>query len=266
MSDIEKIKEIRNRTGIGIADCKRALIASEWDVDAAIEYIRKESAIKAGKKADRTASEGRVFASISDDKKTAAIIEVNAETDFAAKSDRFEDFLENVAATTLSHGEKSIEMHEKARQELIQAIGENINIRRVRKINTDDGFFTAYVHSNGKLGCIVEMNADAGDDVAKDMALHITAMAPMVVSIEDLPAEAVEKERAILTEQAIASGKPEKIVDQIVSGRMRNFHAEACLIEQGFVKEPKTPVKKLLADASAVCSSFVRFQVGEDLG
>ena len=238
MSDVAKLKEVRERTGIGFGDCKKALIEADWDVEKALVVIREQSAVKAAKKSDRTAAEGSLAIRLSDDQKSGAIVEVNIETDFAARNERFQEFCETVVETVLDQGSDALDSLEQMRQELVHTIGENISIRRAERFTTIDGVIVGYVHTNGTVGALVEM--ESGDtDVGGDIAMHVTAMNPMVVSEDQLPADILEKERAILTQQALETGKPDNIVEKIVEGRLRAFQQEACLIHQNFVMDPK---------------------------
>ena len=266
MSDIAKIKEIRERTGIGFGDCKKALAACEWDVEKAIDHIRKQSAVKAAKKADRTAAEGRLAIKIAEDGKSGAIVEINVETDFAARNERFGTFCDTVVNTVLQEGPDSLASLDGLRKELVQTIGENVTLRRADRfaVNSDDGFVSSYLHTNGVVGTLVEMSS--GDEqTARDVAMHVTASEPLVVSAEDLPESVVEKEREILLEQARDSGKPENIIEKMVEGRLRKFRAESCLSEQPFVKDPEQKVGAVLKSRNAACERFVRYQVGEGI-
>ena len=264
MADIAKIKEIRERTGIGFGDCKKALEASDWDVEAAIDFIRKQSAVKAAKKSDRTAAEGRLAIKIAEDGKSGSIAEINVETDFAARNERFTDFCDIVADAVLRDGPEALKALDGKREELVHSIGENISLRRADRFVADEGFVTSYLHTNGTVGALVEMSQ--GDaETGLDVAMHVTASEPLVVKADDLPSSVVEKERAILIEQAKESGKPDNIVEKMVEGRLRKFQAESCLLEQPFVKDPEQKVAKILAQRKSACSRFVRYQVGEGI-
>ncbi|MCY3860162.1 MAG: translation elongation factor Ts [Gammaproteobacteria bacterium] len=266
MSDIAKIKEIRERTGIGFGDCKKALAACDWDVEKAIDHIRKQSAVKAAKKADRTAAEGRLAIKIAEDGKSGAIVEINVETDFAARNERFGAFCDTVVDTVLQDGPASLDALDGLRKELVQTIGENVTLRRADRFasSSDDGFVSSYLHTNGVVGTLVEMSR--GDEqTARDVAMHVTASEPLVVSAEDLPESVVAKEREILLEQARDSGKPESIIEKMVEGRLRKFRAESCLSEQPFVKDPEQKVGAVLKSRNAACERFVRYQVGEGI-
>ncbi len=266
MSDIAKIKEIRERTGIGFGDCKKALAACDWDVEKAIDHIRKQSAVKAAKKADRTAAEGRLAIKIAEDGKSGAIVEVNVETDFAARNERFGAFCDTVVDKVLTEGPDSLETLDGLRKELVQTIGENVTLRRADRFvaDSDDGFVSSYLHTNGIVGTLVEM-ASGDDQTARDVAMHVTASEPLVVNADDLSESVVEKEREILLEQARDSGKPDNIIEKMVEGRLRKFRAESCLSEQPFVKDPEQKVGAVLKSRNAACERFVRYQVGEGI-
>ena len=264
MSDVAKIKEVRERTGIGFSDCKKALNQAEWDVEQALEIIREQSAVKAASKSDRTATEGRLVVKVSDDKKSGAIVEINTETDFAARNERFQAFCNQVVDTVLAHGFEAVASLDNARHELVHSIGENVAIRRGERYTTTDGFIVGYVHTNDTVGALVEMGSGDGN-IGDDIAMHVTAMNPLVVSEADLPVDLIEKERAILTQQALDTGKPEAIIAKIVEGRLRAFQKESCLIYQGFVMDGKTDVQAVLKSNNATCSRFVRYQVGEGI-
>ena len=264
MSDIAKIKEVRERTGIGFSDCKKALAESDWDIEAAISYIRKQSSIKAAKKADRTAAEGRLMSAVNADASAGSLVEVNVETDFAARNERFTAFIQDVAEAVLERGSDCLDSFEKARQELVQTIGENVSIRRGVKIKGAPGSIVAYLHTNGTVGAVAEVE-NGTEETKKDVAMHITAMSPLVVSAEQLPAEVIEKERKISLERAQLGDKPKpaNIIERIVEGQVQKFQAESCLLSQAFVRDPKTTVGEVLKAAGATVNQFVRYQVGE---
>lgn len=263
--NVQLIKELRERTGVGFGDCKKALVEADWDMDAAIEIIRKQSGAKAEKKADRTAAEGLLAVALADDKKSGAIVEINIETDFAAKNEKFIAFVEKASNQVLSQGSEGIaEALEEERQTLVQEIGENITIRRAERLVANDGVIGSYVHQDNKKGTLVQLSG-GNLEVGKDVAMHVTAMRPLVVAPSDVPEDVVAKERSILEEQAADSGKPQEIVAKMVEGRLRKFLAESSLTEQPFVKDPDTKVGKLLGNAGAACEAFVRFEVGEGI-
>ena len=259
------IKELRERTGVGFGDCKKALVEADWDIDAAIEIVRKQSGAKAEKKADRTAAEGLLGVALADDRKSGAIVEINIETDFAARNDKFVAFVEKASNQVLEKGAEGIaDALEDERQSLVQEIGENITIRRAERLVAPNGVVGSYLHQDNKKGTLVRLSGGT-DEVGKDVAMHVTAMRPLVVAPSDVPEDVVAKERAILEEQAADSGKPVEIVAKMVEGRLRKFLAESSLTEQPFVKDPDTKVGKLLGNVDARCEGFIRYEVGEGI-
>lgn len=261
------VKELRERTGLGMMECKKALAEAEGDIDAAIEALRKSSGMKAAKKAGRTAAEGAVAIDISADGKCGVLVEVNSETDFAARDQNFLDFVDTVLKKVAAGKQTDIEALmadglEDARQALVQKIGENISVRRAEVVEGD--LIGGYAHANNKIAVLV--NLSGGDqELAKDVAMHVVAMNPQVAKPEDMPAELVEKEREIFSAQAAESGKPADIVEKMVEGRVRKFLAESSLVEQPFVKDSEKKVGQLLKAASADIRGFVRFEVGEGI-
>ncbi len=262
------VKDLRDRTGIGMMDCKKALQESEGDIDDAIALLRKNSGLKAAKKAGRTATDGLVKVMVSDDRQSAAMVEVNCETDFAARHEDFSNFVETVTAQVFASQETDIDKLlaaglEKERRVLVQKIGENTSIRRVETVTTDSGQIAEYVH-NGKIAVLVVLQG--GDQVlGKDIAMHIAATNPMVVNPEDAPEETVAREREIYVAQAEASGKPPEIVAKMVEGRIRKYLSEISLLDQPFVKDPDQKIGALLKAADSSIASFMRFEVGEGL-
>jgi elongation factor Ts len=266
---IALVKELRERTGLGMMECKKALKAADGDVDKAIEEMRKSSGMKAAKKAGRTAADGVVKTRVSDDGSFGVLIEVNSETDFAARDTGFLGFVQSVLdaayeskntdVATLMKGEL-----ESAREALVQKIGENITVRRVEVLSAEAGTVGAYVHGNSRIAVLVVLKG--GDqDLAKDVAMHVAAVNPQVVSPQDMSEEAVAKEREIFTAQAQDSGKPAEIIEKMIGGRLKKFLAENSLIEQAFVKDPEVTVGKLVSSAGAEVVSFERFEVGEGI-
>lgn len=262
------VKELRDRTGIGMMDCKKALVESAGDVEQAIESLRKSSGLKAAKKAGRVASEGLISVKLSDDQKSAVLVEVNCETDFAARDENFKSFVDQVTAGVFESKETDVaklmtgELGE-ARQALVQKIGENITVRRAVRVESD-GLVGNYVHTNGKIGVLLETDGHNAE-VAKDVAMHIAWANPLVLRPEDAPADVVAKEREIYTAQAQDSGKPPEIVEKIIEGRIRKFLAEISLVEQPFVKNSDQKVGELLKSCSVNVTSFTRFEVGEGI-
>jgi len=265
------VKELRERTGAGMMDCKKALVETGGDADAAAELLRKTGQAKAEKKAGRVAAEGRVETAISGGR--ALVIEVNCETDFVAKDQNFIDFVAAAADLALKGSADNLEellsasladggSLEDARKALIAKIGENIAVRRFQTVAAQ-GEIGHYSHGN-RIAVLVDV-VGGDEELRKDIAMHIAAASPICVSEAEVPAEQLERERRILTEQAQMEGKPAEIVAKMVEGRLRKYLAEITLIGQPFVKDPDTTVGKLLKQNNATVASFVRFEVGEGI-
>ena len=263
------VKELRERTGLGLLECKKALAAANNDIEAAIEELRKSSGMKAAKKAGRTAADGVVATRIAEDGSYGVIVEVNSETDFVARDENFLGFVEKVVAKLYSDRSDDVESVktgeiEEAREALVQKIGENIGVRRATVVSADAGVVGGYVHGNNRIAVLVELKG--GDqDLARDIAMHVAAVNPQVVSPEHMPEELIAKEREIFTAQAQDSGKPAEIIEKMIDGRIRKFLSENSLTEQAFVKDPETTVGKLAKGAGAEIVSFCRFEVGEGI-
>ncbi len=267
------VKELRERTGLGMMECKKALVETDGDIEQAIDNLRKSGQAKAAKKAGRTAADGAAVTAVSDDGRSAVMVEINSETDFVARDENFLAFANKVAQTALEQNEsdasKLLETKladgktvEEARQELVQKIGENIQVRRAVRLEADTAI-GAYVHGE-KIGVLVALSG--GDaQLGKDVAMHVAAMAPMVANPDDLPAEVLEKEKSIIRAQPDMEGKPEEIVEKMLEGRVKKYLKEISLVEQPFVKDQEITVGKLLADAGASVQSFVRMEVGEGI-
>ena len=267
------VKELRERTGAGMMECKKALVSTDGDIEAAVELMRKEGLAKADKKAGRIAAEGIIALAVSGDGRTAAMVEVNSETDFVASGDDFRSFAQSVADIALAGRPADLEALlaaptaagesvEEARRALVAKIGENIGVRRFQIVEGADRVGT-YLHGT-RIGVLVGMKG--GDDtVARDLAMHVAASKPEYILESDVPAETLEKEREILTEQAQREGKPAEIVAKMVEGRLRKQLAEITLVGQPFVKDPDIKVGKLLADAGAEVQAVARFEVGEGI-
>jgi len=265
------VKELRERTGAGMMECKKALVETSGDLDAAVEQLRKSGQAKADKKSGRVAADGRVV--ITADGPKAAMIEINSETDFVAKDDNFMAFAEAVAASVLSGDAADIEALaadsladgrtvEAARTELVTKVGENISVRRFARLEAAE-HLGSYAHG-ARIGALVSMQG--GDaDLARDIAMHIAATNPVCVDESGVPADTLERERRIFAEQAAESGKPPEIVEKMVAGRVAKFLKEITLVGQPFVKDPDISVAKLLKDAGASVESFVRYEVGEGI-
>ena len=262
LADMVKIKEVRSRTGVGFGDCKKALEDAGDDIDKAIEIIRTQSAVKAAKKADRTAAEGLLAMHVSENGDSGAMVEVNSETDFAARNERFIDFANEAVKWVVKHGDSEMEGLEESREQLVQIIGENVSVRRAVRFVSKGGEVGSYLHANDKLGALVEIRG--GDAVlGKEIAMHVTAMNPMVLAADQMPEQVLRTERGIYEAQALESGKPESIVQKMVDGRVQKFLAESSLLDQPFVRDPDTKVGDLLEQAGAQCLRFIRFEVGE---
>ncbi|MCB1704686.1 MAG: elongation factor Ts [Halioglobus sp.] len=263
------VKELRERTGLGLLECKKALASVGGDVELAIEELRKSSGMKAAKKAGRTAADGVVAARVADDCSYGVLVEVNSETDFVARDAGFLAFVDTVVNAAFDKKESDAEALmagelESAREALVQKIGENIGVRRIQLVDTESGVVGSYVHSNNRIAVLVSLKG--GDqDLARDVAMHVAAVNPQVVSAEDMPEELVAKEKEIFMAQAQESGKPAEIIEKMIGGRIKKFLAENSLTEQAFVKDPDVTVGKLVASAGAEVVSFIRFEVGEGI-
>ncbi len=263
------VKELRERTGLGMMECKKALAAAEGNVDKAIEELRKSSGMKAAKKAGRTAADGVVASRLSEDGSYGVIVEINSETDFVARDENFLGFVEKVVDAAFANRETDVATLmagdlEGAREALVQKIGENISVRRVELVSADAGVVGGYVHGNNRIAVLVGLKG--GDqDLAKDVAMHVAAVNPRVVSPTDMPEDLVTKEKEIYTAQAQESGKPAEIIEKMIGGRIKKFLAENSLVEQAFVKDPDMTVGKLVNSAGAEVLSFVRLEVGEGI-
>jgi elongation factor Ts len=268
------VKELRERTGSGMMECKKALTETDGDIDAAIENMRKSGLAKADKKAGRVAAEGRIAIKISDDGKAAVIAEVNCETDFVSGGDDFLAFVNEVAAAALANKPESVaalvelaidggQTIEEKRKEMVSKIGENIQVRRFEIMQLDAGKFGSYLHGT-RIGVLLGME-NGNDDLIKDVAMHIAASKPTCVTEDQVPAELLAKEREILIAQAQDSGKPQEIIEKMVDGRIRKYLAEITLVGQPFVKDPDKTVGALLKDEGAEVTGFVRYEVGEGI-
>ena len=268
------VKKLRERTGAGMMDCKKALVETNANLEAAIDLMRASGAAKAAKKASRVASEGLVNVVISDDNKSAIILEVNSETDFVAKGQSFIDFVNALGKLALKNKPESVKIFlsqtlesgetvDEARENIVAKIGENIAIRRLQSVSIESGVLGAYKHGDR----IAVRAVLSGKDVvlAKDIAMHIAASRPECVSEEQLPDEVLEREKAIFIEQAKESGKPDNVIEKMIVGRMKKFVNEVTLYGQAFVKDPATSVDELVKSKKAEVVSFVRFEVGEGI-
>lgn len=269
------VKELRERTGLGMMECKKALVATEGDIEAAIDNLRKSGQAKAAKKAGRTAAEGAVAVKSSDDNKMALMLEVNSETDFVSRDDNFKEFVDLIASRALEAKETDITTLmalpveeggtvtlEEARLGLVQKIGENIQVRRAQLVEAE-GVVGSYIHG-GRIGVVVSLKG-GNVDLGKDVAMHVAASNPLVVNPDQVSKDVLDKEKEIFSAQARESGKPEEIIEKMITGRIKKYLAEVSLVEQAFVKDPDTKVGKLAKDAGAEIVSFTRFEVGEGI-
>ena len=276
MVTASQVKELREKTGAGMMDCKKVLTETDGDMEKAIELLRERGIAKAAKKSDRVAAEGLVDAYVTEDGKIGAVVEVNAETDFVAKNDEFKSFVADVAKqialTNPANVEellaaKSIVEEDKTVQEVltnkIATIGENMSIRRFARYETT-GLVEKYIHGEGKIGVLVELE-NGNSELAKDICMQIAAAKPEFLDRESVPAERVEKEMEILKAQAMNEGKPAEIAEKMVQGRIGKFYGEICLVEQDFVKNPDMKIKQLLESKGAKVIRFARFEKGEGI-
>ena len=261
------VKELRERTGLGMMECKKALVAVDGDLEKAIDELRKSGQTKAAKKAGRTAAEGVVVFKIADDAKSALMLEVNSETDFVARDENFLGFVSLVLNTAFERKETNIAQLmkgdlEQKRLALIQKIGENISVRRAQMAKGD--LISGYIHGNSRIAVLTVLTGGTAE-LAKDVSMHIAAVNPQVVRKEDMPAAIVEKEKEIFRAQAESSGKPAEIIEKMIVGRVNKFLAESSLLEQPFVKNPDVTVGRLANEKGANVESFIRFEVGEGI-
>ena len=263
------VKELRERTGLGMMECKKALVAAGNDVEKAIEELRKSSGMKAAGKAGRIAADGVVATRVAEDGSYGLMVEVNSETDFVARDEGFLGFVASVTDAAFAARQTDVvalmagEL-EAAREALVQKVGENIGVRRLADVAADSGVVGSYVHGNNRIAVLVRLQG--GDsELAKDVAMHIAALNPQVVAPQDMPAEIVAREKAIFTAQAQESGKPADIIEKMIGGRIKKFLCENSLVEQPFVKDSEQTVGKLVSAAGAEVVSFIRYEVGEGI-
>ena len=269
------VKELREKTGAGMMDCKKVLTETDGDLEKAAELLREKGITKAAKKSGRVAAEGMVEAYISEDEKVGAIVEVNSETDFVAKNEEFRTFVMDVAKQIVKNNPESVEallaelaMFEEGKTVnealigKIATIGENISIRRFARFETTDGLIEKYIHGDGKIAVLVNMTSGT-KELAKDVCMQIAAARPEFIDRDQVPAERVEKEKEILKIQTMNEGKPEAIAEKIVLGRINKFYQEICLVDQEFVKDPSKKVSDILKDSKVL--EFARFEPGEGI-
>ena len=255
-----QVKELRERTGLGMMECKKALVEANGDIEAAIDELRKSSGLKAAKKAGRTAAEGVAVSRVSEDGKFAVLVEVNSETDFVARDDNFLNFVNVVAEKAFADQQDDVAALmagelENAREALVQKIGENISVRRIAKLQGgDDAVIAGYSHG-GRIGVLVELKGGT-EELAKDIAMHVAAINPQFVSAEQVPQDVLEREKEVVRAQSESSDKPAEIIEKMVQGRIKKFLAEISLVEQPFVKDPDVKVGELARKAGAEVVSF----------
>lgn len=261
------VKELRDRTGLGMMECRKALQEANGDIELAIEELRKSSGMKAAKKAGRIAAEGSVAVRVSADEKYAIVVEVNSETDFVARDEGFQAFVDKVADKAIALRTTDVAAIsagdiESAREGLVQKIGENIGVRRASAIEGD--VIGAYVHNGSRIAAVVALKG-ASADIARDVAMHVAGLNPQFPTPASVPAEVIAKEKEILIAQAQDSGKPAEIIEKMIAGRIQKYLAEISLSEQSFVKDPDLTVAKYVANAGGEIVSFIRVEVGEGI-
>ena len=268
------VKELRERTGAGMMECKKALTQTQGEMDQAVEFLRKKGAAAADKKSSRIAAEGIIVIKQSEDARSACIVEINCETDFVAKDDSFQNFSQQIADLILTHAPESVESIaaleltpgksvEQSRTELISKIGENVSIRRFQLVLSGEGeTVSGYLHGN-RIGVLITATGEG--TVGRDIAMHVAASNPLSLSADQLPGEVVEKEKEIFKAQAESSGKPAEIVEKMITGRIAKFMKENTLMGQPFVKDPDLTVEKYLNQNGSSVSAMTRYQVGEGI-
>ena len=271
----QMVKELREKTGAGMMDCKKALTETDGNMDKAIDLLREKGIAKAAKKADRIAAEGLTL--IKTDGNTGVILEVNSETDFVAKNEGFKELLNDLADHILGEKAESVEaaMGQKMANgstveeyitSAVAKIGEKITLRRFAVLTKgDDAAFGAYLHMGGKIGVLTVLNGTTDEETARDIAMHVAAVNPRFISRDQVSEEEANREREILTQQALQEGKPENIVAKMVEGRLNKYFEEICLLDQAFVKNPDEKVKQVVAAKNATVETFVRYEVGEGI-
>lgn len=271
----QMVKELREKTGAGMMDCKKALTETNGDMDQAIDYLREKGIAKAAKKGDRIAAEGLTY--IVTEGNEAVILEVNSETDFVAKNEGFQQLVKELAAHLLAKKPATVEAALEETMEngavvsehinaAIAKIGEKLTLRRFQVVSkTDADAFGAYLHMGGRIGVLTVLEGTTDEAAAKDVAMHIAAIKPLYISRDEVTPEEVEKEREVLTQQALNEGKPEKIVAKMVEGRLGKFFEDICVVDQSFVKNPDQKVGEFIASTGGKLTSFVRYEVGEGI-
>ena len=262
-----QVKELREMSGVGMMECKKALVETEGDLDKALDLLRANSSLKAEKKASRVAADGEV--KIARNSEYSSLVEINSETDFAAKDSQFKDFAGEVAEYLINNKVTGMDdlssIFEEKRQSLIQSIGENIQLRRLQTLDVPSGgCIGAYLHSDGKLAAIVSIDTD-NKELAKDLAMHVSATNPTCLQSEDIDPELLERERSIFLAQAEDSGKDASIMEKMVEGKVKRFLSEVTLVSQGFVKNPDQSIEELLKENNTSILAFARLKVGEGI-
>ncbi|QQK76356.1 elongation factor Ts [Salicibibacter cibarius] len=270
-----KVKELREKTGAGMMDCKKALTETDGNMEEAVAFLREKGIAKAAKKAERVAAEG--LANVKVDGNKAVIVEINAETDFVAKNENFQQVVATISQHLLDHQPSDVETAlaqkteggdtlEQYITEQIATIGEKISLRRFAVVEkTENQAFGAYLHMGGSIGVLAVVDGTTDESVAKDVAMHVAAIKPTYVSRDEVPEEEVNKEREILKQQALNEGKPEKIVEKMVEGRLKKFFQQVTLLDQEFVKDSDQTVEQYVKSQNATVSSFIRYEVGEGM-
>ena len=276
----QQVKELRQSTGVGMMECKKALVENNGDMEKAVLWLRERGLSRAQKKSGRTAADGLVEFVVSDDQKHAAIVELNCETDFAAKNTEFQNFSKKIAQLALEQKTSDLEKFKAVKMgthtvaeeltQLIAKVGENMNLRRVQYVSCPDGMIVGYNHMAGKIGVLISL---AGGDTEKmkeigfNLALHVAATSPKYYSRDEVDSSELEQEKEIARKKLIEQGKPEAMIEKILLGQMNKFYTEVCFLEQAFIKEPKLSVTKYIqqVDSSAKATSFIRFQLGEGI-
>ena len=274
----EDVKKLREKTGAGMMVCKEALTSSKGNVDEAVEYLRKKGLAMAEKKAGRATADGLIGIEVAPDGKTAVMIEVNCETDFVAKTEPFKEMVKNLSQWALGQGKSTLTADDLAPEQLeqikltIAKVGENCQFKRGEKIQSRSGLVEGYLHLGSKLGVLVELDGGNTPEIktlARDLAMQVAASSPQWLSRQQVPAEVLEKEKAIYQEQVRGAGKPENVVEKIVNGKIEKFYSEVCLVEQAYVKDPQKSVEATVRETAAKAGvtlevkRFVRFRLGE---
>jgi len=274
----EDVKKLREKTGVGMMVCKEALTSANGNVDEAVEYLRKKGLAMADKKAGRTTADGLIGIEIAPDGKTAVMIEVNCETDFVAKTEQFKEMVKGLGQWALGQNKGSLTAADLAPEQLEQVkltvakVGENCQFKRGEKIQSQSGLVEGYLHLGSKLGVLVELEGGNSPEIkslARDLAMQVAASSPQWLSRKQVPAEVLEKEKSIYQEQVRGAGKPENVVEKIVTGKIEKFYSEFCLVEQAYVKDPQKSVEAVVKETAAKSGAalevkrFIRFRLGE---